>query len=216
MSDLRLTVAKWYLGCLDSARMPEFAQEALANGADGKNLAQLAGLVEPTKRDVQGLVDGVFRELGVAAPLSKDEAALWILDFVKEQARSTEITAGTLVGKLLIALPELEGPYLEEAKSPAGLPSNYWVFGLILKPAIAAQIPNGPTDFLRRSCSFFEQVCSSTDHEAINVLWIEVFEWLAHSKSGELKSLWPILGRSTKEVIREVARRRRETENLPS
>src|SRR6202040_101275 len=102
-------------------------------GCEGKNLAQLATLVKPSKRDVEGLVDGALRELGVTTPLSKDEAALWLLGSVKASAGSGKITALNLVGKSLLAFPELERPFVEEVKSCYGLSGNYWFIGVILK-----------------------------------------------------------------------------------
>jgi hypothetical protein len=217
MTDPHLIAAEWYLGGFDSERLTQFALQAIEHGCEGKNLAQLATLAKPLKRDVEGLVDGALRELGVAAPLSKDEAALWVLGSVRASAGSGKITALNLAGKLLAAFPELERRYVEEVKSYYGLPGNYWVFAVILKPVLTEQIANkDASDFLSRIAQFVEQVCNSGDDEAVNVLWIEIFEWLVHSQAGELKFLWPILGPSTKAVIKEVAIRRKETENLPS
>jgi hypothetical protein len=217
VTDPHLIAAEWYLGGFDSERLPEVALQAIEHGCVGRNLAQLATLVKPSKRDVEGLVDGALRELGVTAPLSKDEAASWILGSVKASAGSGEITALNLVGKLLTAFPELEGRYVEEVKSYYGLPGNYWVIAVILKPVLTEQISKKEgADFVRRIAQFVEQVCTSGDSEAVNVLWIEIFEWLVHSQAGELKFLWPILGPSTKAVIKDVAFRRKETENLPS
>jgi hypothetical protein len=216
MFDPHLAAAEWYLGSLSSERLTEFARTALEQGYDGKNLAQLAVLVKPTKQDVDALIAGALRELAVTFPLTKDEAALWMLTSVKASASSVDITSVNLVGKLLSALPELEEQYTEELKEYSGLPGNYWVFAVILKPVLIEQIATGKiTDFVRRCAAFIEQVCSGKDHEAINVLWIEIFEWLVHSQAGELKSLWPTLGSSTRAKIKEVATRRRETKNLP-
>jgi hypothetical protein len=216
MLDPHLIAAEWYLGGLNSETLPEFALKAIEEGHSGKNLAQLAAMVKPTKRDLDGLIDGAFRELAVPAPLSKDEAALRILGSVKGNAGSAGITSLTLIGKLLAAMPELEKQYIETLKEYHGLAGNYFVFAVILRPAIKKEIATGgSTDFIRRSSSFFEQVCISGDSESINVLWIEMFEWLVHSRAGELKFLWPALGPSTKAVIKEVALRRREIENLP-
>ena len=216
MIDPHLTAAEWYLGGFSPERLPEIARDAIEHGFDGKNLSVLATLVKPTKRDVEGLVDAALRELGIPAPLSTDEAALWILGSVKASAGSGKMTALNLVGKLLTAFPELEKPYVEEVKSYYGLPGNYWVFAVILKPVLTEQISKTDSAFVSRIAEFIEEVCTSGDIEAVNVLWIEMFEWLVHSQAGELKFLWPILGPSTKEVIKEVASRRRETENLPS
>jgi hypothetical protein len=217
VTDPHLIAAEWYLGGFDSERLPEVALQAIEHGCEGKNLAQLATLVKPSKRDVEGLIDGALRELGVTAPLSKDEAALWLLGSVKASAGSGTITALNLVGKSLLAFPELERPFVEEVKSYYGLPGNYWFIGAILKPVFTEQISKKDgANFVNRIAQFFEQVCTSGDNEAVNVLWIEIFEWLVHSRAGELKLLWPILGPSTKSVIKEVAFRRKETENLPS
>jgi hypothetical protein len=216
MFDPHLTAAEWYLGTLGSEELPEFARTALEKGYDGKNLAQLAVLVKPTKRDVDPLIAGAFRELAVTFPATKNEAALWMVTSVKARASSVDITSVNLVGKLLSALPELDKQYTEELKEYNGLPGNYWVFAVIFKPALIKQITTGEiTDFVRRCSAFIEQVCSGKDREAINVLWIEIFEWLVHSEAGELKFLWPTLGPSTRVKITEVATRRRETKNLP-
>jgi hypothetical protein len=216
MFDPHLTAAEWYLGSLSPERLTEFARTALEQGYDGKNLAQLALLVKPTKRDVDALIAGGLRELGVTFPLTKDEAALWMLTSIKASASSADITSVNLVGKLLSALPELEKQYAEELKEYSGLPGNYWVFAVILKSVLIEQIAMGKiTDFVCRYSAFIEQVCSGKDHEAINVLWSEIFEWLVHSQAGELKFLWPTLGPSTRAKITEVATRRRETKNLP-
>jgi hypothetical protein len=214
--DPQSTAAGWYLGDLNAEDLPTFARQALEQGHDGPNLRRLAGLLKPTKRDVDRIIDQALRELGVALPLSKEAAALWTLDAVKASAGSTEVTALNLIGNLLTALPELENSYLERLKSYCGRPGNYEVVFHCLRPALEANIAKGvTTDFLRRSASFIEQACNSGDPEAINVLWIEIFEWLVHSPAGELKFLWPILGPSTRATIKEVALRRRETENLP-
>jgi hypothetical protein len=130
---------------------------------------------------------------------------------------SARITASNLTGKLLLALPELEPQYLKELKSFCGDLGNYSVFFNIVRPMIEALITlrDQNDGVLTRLSTFIEEVCNSKDPETVNVLWIEIFEWLVHSQSEGLKYWWPSLGRSTKEVIRKVARRRRKTQNLP-
>jgi len=51
-----------------------------------------------------------------------------------------------------------------------------------------------------------ERVCASGDAEAINVVWIKVFEWLIF-RCKELGLVWPVLGPLTKATIRDAARR---------
>jgi hypothetical protein len=78
------------------------------------------------------------------------------------------------------------------------------------------------TEFLRRAADFIERVCDSGDSEAINVVWIKVFEWLIF-RPRELDLLWPALGATTKENIKDAARRWSvagrdfgKTKNLPT
>lgn len=216
MFNPQLTAAEWYLGTLNPEDLVTFACEALEKGYDGYSLRRLAGLSNPAKRDMDGLVDAALYELGLAVPLSKDDAASWTLGAVKTAAGSGDITAKNLIGKMLLALPELEEPYLGRLKSHCGRPGNYEAVFNYLRPTLKEHIASGKvTGFLRRSSSFIEQVCGAGDLEAVNVFWIEIFEWLVHSPAGELKFLWPILGPSTREKIIEIAHRRGETENLP-
>ena len=71
--------------------MPGIARTAIELGHDGKDLRYLAGLNNPTRRDVTGTVDGALRELGVQTPVAKSEAAL----FMAKQVAS-EIVEGHL------------------------------------------------------------------------------------------------------------------------
>jgi len=74
----RLITARWYLAELSGEEMPAIACQALELGHDGKNLRCLAGLTKPARRDIAELVDGALRELGVQAPITKRDAALWM------------------------------------------------------------------------------------------------------------------------------------------
>ena len=64
------------------------------------------------------------------------------------------------------------------------------------------------TDFLMRCALFLERICACGSDEAINVIWIRVFECLISNKhKRDLELLWPILGPETKRLIRDAARR---------
>ena len=215
MFDVLITAAEWYLGGFDAERVPDFASEALERGYSGQNLATLASLSKPTRREVQDFMDGAFRELRIT-PLTKDQAALVILDRVKCEAATGRITAANLTGKLLLALPALEPQYLAQIKSYYGNPGNYSVFFHIVRPMVEALITRRQkNDDLLQLSVFIEEVCKCEDPEAVNVLWMEIFEWLVHSQREGLKYWWPSLGPSSRAIIRSVARRRRETDNLP-
>ena len=67
----------YYFGDLQYWKLPEVAVDALMNGYDGPALRKLAGLNGVVESDLPvGEIDSVFREMGVAAPISKAEATL--------------------------------------------------------------------------------------------------------------------------------------------
>jgi len=117
------------------------------------------------------------------------------------------IDHNNLVSELMRTLPELEGRYREEVLEHGadGPPSNYSVIGFVFKPQFKADLEAGNiTDFLHRSTQFIERICQSGDPEAINVIWIKIFEWLlAHP--GWLRTLWPVLGPATRANIRDAS-----------
>jgi hypothetical protein len=119
------------------------------------------------------------------------------------------INKENLVEQLRLAFPELEDGFQERlaAYGGGGPPSSYEVVGMVLKPRLREELSKGEvTEFLRRAALFFERVCSSRDTEAINIIWIKVFEWLL-SQPNELALLWPALGSATKENIKDAAQR---------
>jgi hypothetical protein len=206
--DPQMIAARWYLGDLAAEKLPNLACEAIELGHKGKHLSELAGLVKPTKRDVAALVDGSLREMGVAAPMTKDEAAKWMLESVKADARTEGGISRNFVGKLLLAFPELEDRYVTEIKEWHSI-GNYWGVSEVLEPILSTRVARRERadDFVRRFSSFAEEICNSGDDAAINTLWLELFlEWV--DNPGDLKFLWSSLGRSTRNVIERVALRR--------
>lgn len=67
----------YYFGDLQYWKLPQIAADALEQGYDGDALKRLAGLINPVASDIRPEdIDSVFREMGVAAPLAKDDARL--------------------------------------------------------------------------------------------------------------------------------------------
>jgi hypothetical protein len=73
-----LVHARWALGKLPSEEAPSLAQDALEFGHDGKNVRRIAGLTRPNQADLLPFMPGFFAEMGVSAPLSREQAA-WLL-----------------------------------------------------------------------------------------------------------------------------------------
>ena len=128
------------------------------------------------------------------------------------------VTKENLIEQLRVVFPELEEPYKAELQRWQGEqhPGNYDFLAFVFRPQFKKDLETRViTDFLRRSSAFFERVCTSGDLEAINVVWIKIFEWLIH-RPKELKKLWPILGQATRAMIEDAAQRWGVTNNLPN
>ncbi len=130
---------------------------------------------------------------------------------------TTSVNERNLIEELRKSFPELEAAYIAEEEKWHGekVPSNYDVLGFVFKPRFKVEVEMGAvTDFLMRSAAFFERVAKSGDIEAINVVWIKIFEWLLTRPDG-LKLLWPILGETTKALIKDAATRWNSLASLP-
>jgi hypothetical protein len=67
----------YYFGDLQYWKLPNIATAAMEDGHDGPALRRLAGLANPVAIDIQDSeVDTAFREMGVDAPITKDDARL--------------------------------------------------------------------------------------------------------------------------------------------
>ena len=70
--DPEVMQAKWVLGGINPADMPDLAIQALEQGFTGSGLQQLAGLVKPTQADLDNLPARAFADMGLKA-LDKDQ-----------------------------------------------------------------------------------------------------------------------------------------------
>jgi hypothetical protein len=67
----------YYFGDLQYWKLPRIAADALEEGYDGPALRRLAGLANPVSSDIQeNEIDAAFREMGVDAPITEDDALL--------------------------------------------------------------------------------------------------------------------------------------------
>ena len=75
--DPKKLAVEYYFGDLQYWKLPRMATEALVEGYDGPALRSLAGLTNPVAGDIlDQAVDSSFREMGVDAPIAKDDARL--------------------------------------------------------------------------------------------------------------------------------------------
>jgi len=81
----------YYFGDLSYSELPAISADALEHGFDGRALRRLAGLVNPVAREIcLEEIDSAFREMGIAAPIPKDEARLALATESAKRAISGE------------------------------------------------------------------------------------------------------------------------------
>jgi len=81
----------YYFGDLSYWQLPAISADALEHGFDGRALRRLAGLVNPVASDIRPEeIDSAFREMGVSAPVPKDEARLALATEAAKRAMSSE------------------------------------------------------------------------------------------------------------------------------
>lgn len=77
LTDPRDLALDYYFGDLQYWKLPQVAADALEAGHDGPALRRLAGLVNPVGSDIPtSEIDAAFREMGVDAPITEDNARL--------------------------------------------------------------------------------------------------------------------------------------------
>lgn len=73
--DPNALAVQYYFGDLQYWKLPGICIEALEHGFDGRALRRLSGLVNPVQSDIrQEEIDSAFRDMGVNAPIPKEEA----------------------------------------------------------------------------------------------------------------------------------------------
>jgi hypothetical protein len=81
----------YYFGGLSYWQLPAISMDALERGFDGPALRRLAGLIKPVESDIRPeMIASAFREMGVAAPIPKDEARLTLAVEAARRAISGE------------------------------------------------------------------------------------------------------------------------------
>ncbi len=118
-----------------------------------------------------------------------------------------ELTEHNLVQQMILAFPELEPEYAELVRGDApDTPHNY-SGAAILGRYFRREADRGQVSALLQRCAeFFERASASSDDEAVNIIWIEIFEPLIFNPT-HLRLMWPILGPKSKEHIRDAAQR---------
>lgn len=106
--DPKALAVQYYFGDLQYWKLPGICIEALEHGFDGRALRRLSGLVNPVQRDIrQEEIDSAFREMGVNAPIPKDEARLVLATDAAKRALAGETNLFTEATHIRIHICEL-------------------------------------------------------------------------------------------------------------
>jgi hypothetical protein len=123
------------------------------------------------------------------------------------------ITEDNLIREIRSRFPEIEQEY-QKACSPGYEPGRYQVTSMLRKQLDKHLSSGQLTQLEDRAAEFIEQVCLSGSEEALNTIWIRLFERWIHDPA-KLRVIWPILSPKTREKIRDAARRWKCPENVP-
>jgi len=101
----------FYFGDLQYWKMPQIAADALEQGFDGNALRRLAGIANPVESEIpQAEIDAAFREMGVIAPIPRQEARLILAAESARRATSGVSNVFDEATHIRIHLCELKDP----------------------------------------------------------------------------------------------------------
>ena len=110
MNPKRLAV-EYYFGNLQYWKLPRIAADALDEGYDGPALRSLAGMLNPVEGDIRtDEIDRAFREMGVDAPVSKEDARLALAIESAQKALNGQSSVFDEATYIRISLCELSDP----------------------------------------------------------------------------------------------------------
>ena len=123
------------------------------------------------------------------------------------------ITEDNLILEIRSRFPEIEEEFQRQCMHGCE-PGRYQVTSMLRKEVDKHLSSGDLTELEHRAAGFIEQVCLSGSEEALNTVWIRIFERWIHNPD-KLRVIWPILGPKTQERIHDAARRWKCPENVP-
>ena len=200
--DPQLLQARWVLGGVGPYEWVDQASLALEEGFDGTALRQLAGLTNPTERDLGLLPDRALAEMGLDH--SDNERAVSLL--VARGAMLTADTILTLVNAFPAFLPRWR-QHLEHWKgAPAG---QYNDIAAFVHFVVEDLYEKGNLDDMQRVFDCLERLFAEGNQETMDIIGFGFFETLQNFASWRPYGntvFQPFLGPMSKEVWDEISR----------
>jgi hypothetical protein len=109
--DPKRLAVEYYFGNLQYWNLPRIAAYALEQGYDGPALRYLAGMFNPVESDMRTEeIDRAFREMSVDAPVSKENARLFLAIESAQKALNGQCNVFDEATYIRISLCELSDP----------------------------------------------------------------------------------------------------------
>jgi hypothetical protein len=194
--------ARWILGGIEPQEFVDLAIYALQQGFDGPALQQIAGLSNPTSRDLGNLPDRAFADMGLK-PMDRDGAAGFLIG-------RGEPATSPVVSTLRQAFPDFSDRWKKHIMwwggSPAG---SYNDMAEFVHFVVEDVYEKGKLDETRRVFEHLEKLLVGADEENRNLIGLGFFETLQNVASwrpGGNKVYEQFLGPIAKQIWSELQR----------
>jgi hypothetical protein len=200
--DPQLLQARWVLGGVAADEWVDQAVSALDEGFDGTALRQLAGLMNPTQRDLGSLPDRALAEMGLN-PCEKDQAVSFL---VSCGAMLTGETVLSLVDKFPTFLPRWRKHLEYWQGEPAG---QYNDMAEFVHFVVEDLYERANLDEMRRVFDCLETLFAEGSQETRDLIGLGFFETLQNVVSWRPYGntvFEPFFGPMSKQVWKDIRR----------
>jgi hypothetical protein len=174
--DLELLHAKWVLGGMEPEQLVQLAVSALEHGRDGTALRQLAGLSQPTSRDLGNLPAKAFSEMGLKS-IDQNGAVSILLD-------RGEPSTSPAVSTLRQAFPDFSDRWKKYVVDCGGNSAGSYIdMAEFVHFVVEDVYEKGNLDETRRVFRLLEELLIGADEEARNLIRLGFFETLQNFAS---------------------------------
>jgi hypothetical protein len=198
----RLLQARWVLGGLTADEWVDQAALALDQGFDGNALRQLAGLMNPTQRDLGSLPEKALAEMGLNA-CDKDQAVSFLV------ARGPLLTGETVL-RLVEKFPKFLARWRKHLECWQGEPAGqYNDMAEFVHFVVEDLYERANLDEMRQVFEFLETMLAEGDQETRNLVGLGFFETLQNFASWRPygnKVFESFFGPMSKQVWEEIRR----------
>jgi len=174
--DWEVLQARWILGGIEPREFVDLAIYALQRGFDGPALQQIAGLSNPTSRDLGNLPERAFADMGLK-PMDQDGAAGFLIE-------RGEPATSPVVSTLRQAFPDFSDRWKKHIMWWGGNPAgSYNDMAEFVHFVVEDVYEQGKLDETRRVFEHLEKLLVGAHEENRNLIGLGFFETLQNVTS---------------------------------